>query len=86
MTALSVTGLPAVKSISPETGSLYGGSIVTITGNGFDKNSQIKLGAFSCVVISAVPNQLICKTVDSTTVANRKRSVTDNVLQIISIM
>ena len=52
----------AVKSIDPSTGSIYGGTIVTLIGNGFKSNSLVKFDSSTCNIISANINQIICKT------------------------
>ena len=52
----------AVKSIYPSTGSIYGGTIVTLIGNGFKSNSVVKFDSSTCNIINATINQIICKT------------------------
>ena len=52
----------AVKSIDPSTGSIYGGTIVTLIGNGFKSNSVVKFDSSTCNIINSTINQIICKT------------------------
>ena len=61
---LSVTGQAAVKSISPSSGSVYGGTLVTISGNGFSRvdNTIVKIGSASCVVQSVSLSTVTCLT------------------------
>ncbi|XP_053349466.1 PKHD1 like 1, tandem duplicate 1 [Clarias gariepinus] len=54
-----------VTSISPQYGSLYGGTTVTITGSGFSpvlKDNEVTLGDTLCSVTAASNNQLQCVT------------------------
>ena len=52
-----------VNSISPETGSLVGGSLVTLTGKGLDSvGVQVLIGQAPCEVVSSDANKLTCTT------------------------
>ena len=57
-----VTGLPSLKSLSPSSGSVYGGTILTITGNGFTTGTVINLHTSTCTVIEAALDKLTCLT------------------------
>ncbi len=57
-----ISGTLIVKSINPSSGSIYGGTVVTLSGNGFKSNSVVKFDSSTCNVINATINQLICKT------------------------
>ena len=62
---LRVTGLATVHSISPLAGSINGGTILTILGNGF-RNTEIKLGASGlCRIINETLTKLTCQTTES---------------------
>ncbi|KAJ0054901.1 hypothetical protein NL108_007111 [Boleophthalmus pectinirostris] len=51
-----------VSSFSPMSGSLAGGTLLTITGSGFDVNATVTVGGSSCVVEDATETELKCKT------------------------
>lgn len=57
-----VTGLSGFKSISPASGSINGGTIVTIVGNGFDKSTIVSFQTAKCNVIQFTVNTLNCVT------------------------
>ena len=61
-TNVSITGASALKSISPNSGSIYGGTVLTIQGNGFDNTSQVSIDSSICKVISFTVNTLKCLT------------------------
>ena len=50
--------------MTPSKGSVYGGTVVTITGNGFHaiENTQVKFGSSVCKVTSVAVNSLTCVT------------------------
>lgn len=60
--SLQVAGEPIVASMTPNTGSVYGGTLVTILGNGFDLSSQVTLAGADCVVKSVSTTSLTCRT------------------------
>jgi hypothetical protein len=60
--SIYVTGLPSLKSISPSSGSVYGGTILTLTGNGFTTGTVISLHTATCTVIDAALDKLTCLT------------------------
>ncbi|KAM4688908.1 fibrocystin-L [Discoglossus pictus] len=52
-----------VNSISPQHGSLYGGTQITITGSGFSTNpekNQVQIGSIPCNITSSSENELKC--------------------------
>ena len=55
-----------VQSVSPQVGSLYGGSDVYVQGEGFDNTTKISFtngsSSISCTVISVQSNQIHCQT------------------------
>ena len=59
-------GIFSLKSITPNSGSIYGGTVVVLDGNGFTLNSTVKLGSSStCKVVNASINSISCITSDS---------------------
>ena len=61
----SFTLRPSIRSISPQTGSLMGGSILTIKGNGFSSDpnqSVVQIAGAPCKILSASYNQVQCQT------------------------
>lgn len=63
----SFTLLPTVESVSPHTGSMMGGSILTISGNGFSPNPDVKIGGAQCQILSSSYTQIKCQTTASST-------------------
>ena len=59
---LYVTGVPSVGSIQPGSGSIYGGTLLAIQGNGFDKTTKVTLGSAVCSIQSLAINTLTCIT------------------------
>ena len=58
-----------VYSISPQSGSQLGGSLLTITGKGFSSTvneNQVSIGSLQCKVISSSATQLQCITTPNT--------------------
>ena len=59
----TVTGLPLIKDISPSIGSLNGGTILTISGNGFVSDSTtVLVGSSVCFVTHVTLDQVTCIT------------------------
>ncbi|XP_043994771.1 fibrocystin-L-like isoform X2 [Gambusia affinis] len=59
----SIEYILEVYSISPLTGSLMGGTTLTVSGSGFSNdtaNIQVSVGSRACEVASASENQLLC--------------------------
>ncbi len=60
---LTVEGL--VTGVSPLTGSIYGGALVTITGENFSNDpldNPVKIGDHYCYVITTSPTEITCRT------------------------
>jgi hypothetical protein len=61
----SISLFPSVSAVSPQVGSVGGGTVVTITGTGFStipEELEIFVGGLPCVVISSSLNTIQCKT------------------------
>ncbi|KAM6974364.1 PKHD1 like 1, tandem duplicate 1, partial [Tautogolabrus adspersus] len=56
------TYLASVSSFSPLSGSLAGGTLLTVTGYGFSQDSTVTVGGKGCTVIDASDTELKCKT------------------------
>jgi hypothetical protein len=55
--------MPSILSINPLSGSIYGGTRLIITGNGFDtKSTIVQIDNVNCTIINATINQLMCLT------------------------
>lgn len=60
---LSVHG--TVNSVSPLTGSKYGGALITITGENFSDDgldNPVTIGDDDCYVITSTPTEITCRT------------------------
>ncbi|XP_078542272.1 fibrocystin-L-like [Lissotriton helveticus] len=51
-----------VSNISPDRGSPAGGTLLTITGNGFDEQSQVSVNGNPCDVIASSLTEIQCRT------------------------
>lgn len=54
-----------VTGVSPLTGSIYGGALVTITGENFSNDpldNPVKIGNNYCYVITTSPTEITCRT------------------------
>lgn len=58
----SFTLLPTVQSVSPQTGSMMGGSILTISGDGFSPDPDVVIGGAPCQILSSSYTQIKCQT------------------------
>lgn len=61
----SVNSLALVSNISPSEGSVYGGTTVTVTGNGFDSRpgqTTIQIGLYECVIQRVTNSNITCIT------------------------
>lgn len=61
--ALKVHG--SITSVSPLEGSIYGGTLVTITGENFSDeplDNPVKIGNDYCYVITSSPTEITCRT------------------------
>lgn len=57
---------PSIQSVSPTSGSLMGGQIVTVKGDGFiseGKKTAVNIGGALCNIISISHNEIQCQTV-----------------------
>lgn len=61
-----IRGIFSVLSMFPDIGSIFGGSLVTITGNGFVSNSTIRLNTSNCTIVSLSVTQIKCLTTPNT--------------------
>lgn len=60
-----------VTDISPRHGSIFGGTVVTVTGRGFSDNTSavtVNIGDVPCKVLSSRSTKILCKTEASSTV------------------
>jgi hypothetical protein len=58
-----LTSVAVVSSVSPTSGSTYGGVVLTINGNGFassPSNIQVTVGTSTCSIIQTTPGQVQC--------------------------
>ena len=46
--------------MSPISGSINGGSILTINGNGFDNSTSVIIGSKQCTISSVSTSQIVC--------------------------
>ena len=64
-TSDTITGVPAITSVSPTQGSIHGGNEITITGNGFDPTYQrvtATLNGVTCAIKSVTFSSVVCVT------------------------
>lgn len=59
---LNLVGKPSIQTITPGSGSTFGGTILTLTGNGFSKTTQVLIDTVKCSLISIKVNELKCVT------------------------
>lgn len=62
---MNFTYVLTVSNVSPQRGSLNGGTEVTITGEGFHSNmsrNAVKFGQKRCVIFDSTSNQIKCRT------------------------
>jgi hypothetical protein len=58
-----------ISGISPQQGSYRGGTLVTITGNGFEAPVEVRFGGVSQTVVSVTPTQIQARTLPVTLTA-----------------
>jgi hypothetical protein len=54
-----------ITSVTPQMGSLYGGTLVTIKGENFSNeplDNPVKIGSHYCYVITSTPSEITCRT------------------------
>ena len=64
-TNATFTSVLSVSGVTPKRGSLNGGTVLTITGEGFGSNNTnniVMLGDVQCEVIESTENEMKCKT------------------------
>ena len=54
--------MPKIASMTPSTGSIYGGTVVAITGNGFSSQTVAVFGDSTCTITKFSLNSLSCVT------------------------
>lgn len=62
--AISFQTSSIVTSVSPQSGSVYGGTLLTITGTNFSTellDQAVKVGDFYCDILTATTTQLVCR-------------------------
>ena len=67
MTNLALVVGSSVTNITPLIGSMYGGTLVTITGINFSTDpldNPVKVGSNYCYVITSSPTQITCRIAD----------------------
>ncbi|QDK41568.1 hypothetical protein DOM21_08900 [Bacteriovorax stolpii] len=69
--------IPVVASVSPSSGSQYGGQLITITGNNFATGMSVKLGEAICGGVSFVNTTTITCTTSSHGIGSVSVDVTD---------
>ncbi|XP_035687261.1 fibrocystin-L-like isoform X2 [Branchiostoma floridae] len=80
--------LPNIDSISPDVGSMVGGTLLTITGSGFTSygieasDIDIRVGALKCPITEHTYNQIVCETAP---ISQNKRSADSDIKRDISI-
>ena len=76
--SLTVTGSTSIISISPSSGSVNGGTLVTILGNGFDNTTNVLIGNSNCKLSTVTINQLTCVTSAHTAASNLNFQISTN--------
>uniref|UniRef100_A0AAQ5X4Y6 Polycystic kidney and hepatic disease 1 (autosomal recessive)-like 1 n=1 Tax=Amphiprion ocellaris TaxID=80972 RepID=A0AAQ5X4Y6_AMPOC len=51
-----------VSSFSPTTGSVAGGTLLTVSGFGFSQNSSVTVGGVECLLVQSTDTELKCRT------------------------
>ena len=54
-----------LSDFTPKSGSIYGGTLITITGSVFSNDgldNNVKIGKTDCIVITSSTNQITCRT------------------------
>lgn len=57
--SLSVDSSLSITSISPSTGSIHGGLLVTVVGNGFSEDTTLMIASYDCEVFGAVSSSML---------------------------
>ncbi len=59
---VKLTGSLLLQSISPNQGSINGGTILTIVGNAFDESTQVLVDTAKCKIITKSIEMITCET------------------------
>lgn len=59
---VTIDGLASATAISPSTGSINGGTKLTISGNGFDSTTVVLIDQVKCNLVSFTVNTFVCLT------------------------
>ncbi|XP_021344842.1 fibrocystin-L-like, partial [Mizuhopecten yessoensis] len=59
---LLVTSVPTISNISPDLGSVHGGTSLTVSGNGFLSDTTVKLNSKLCAVSFVDLSKVVCST------------------------
>ena len=65
----TLTSVMAMSGVSPGSGSVHGGQLISITGGGFSGNlsdTSVTIGAAPCLVVSTTPALITCRTTNCT--------------------
>ncbi|XP_061164553.1 fibrocystin-L-like [Saccostrea echinata] len=62
VSSLEVASPAVISSLTPSSGSVYGGTVIHVQGNGFTQDANITIGGVSCQLISATLSDLQCTT------------------------
>lgn len=63
--AVTLKAVGEILSFSPSTGSIYGGTLITITGRVFSteaSDNPVKVGTTDCLVETTSPTEITCRT------------------------
>lgn len=61
-------------SLSPPAGSIHGGTIVTVNGNGFDTSTVVTLGSSLCRIVAMDTRSLTCETTQSLEISDGEQN------------
>ncbi|OWF48084.1 Fibrocystin-L [Mizuhopecten yessoensis] len=59
---VTVASIASVQNISPDKGSKYGGTDITVTGNGFHSDVTIDIDGTPCLVLHRTVSSVVCTT------------------------
>ncbi len=59
---VTILGYGTINSIFPNAGSIYGGQLVTINGNGFTAQTSVSFGSSICQIVEYTISKIRCKT------------------------
>ncbi|XP_062600839.1 fibrocystin-L-like [Saccostrea cucullata] len=62
VSSLEVVSPAVISSLTPTSGSVYGGTEIHIQGNGFTENAVVTIGGVNCELVSATLSDLRCTT------------------------